>query len=184
MAATLPEALAGVPLCRGLEPGELATLATCIRRRDLPHAGQVLFEAGHDSDAAYIVRRGLLVVELPLASDEALEVARLGPDTVVGELCLVREGPRSLRVRALEPTSLWRIDRARFAALRAAGDPAAYKLLRNICVMLCDRLRTTTEFIESELRQEAWQGTETGVRERRGGLVEAARRYLGGLLGR
>jgi CRP-like cAMP-binding protein len=86
----------------------------------------------------------------------AAQLARLGPGAVVGEACLVRNLPHNLRVRTLRPSTLQVLDRARFAQLRAARDPGAFKVVRNVGALACDRLRTTQQFIESELRGERW----------------------------
>ncbi len=149
-------ALGGVPLFRGLLEHELQAVATCLREVRVPRAGVTLFDVGDPSDGAYILREGALAIELPLEHGGVAQLARLGRGTVVGEGCLVQNLPRSLRVRTLQPSTLSVLDRARFAQLRAAGDGAAFKVLRNVCSLTCDRLRSTHGFIESELRGEAW----------------------------
>ena len=107
----------------------------------------------------------------------------MGQGAVVGELCLITPGPRSLRVKCLQPTSLLRIDRRKFEELRLALDSAAYSVIRNICLTMCDRLRSTNEFIERELRHEApLRADET--RMSRQSVGERAREYLSELFGR
>ena len=143
------------PVFRGCGPEELDRLIQCMSRTSLENPGDVLFEDQVDSDSAYIVEHGLLVAELPLDDGIAVEMARMGPGALVGELCLIKGGPRSLRVKTIGPTELIRIDRAAFQELRQAKDIAAYTVIRNICLTMCDRLRTTNQFIERELRHEA-----------------------------
>ncbi len=143
------------PVFRGCGPEELDRLIQCMTRTHLEGSGDVLFEDQVDSDAAFIVRSGLLVAELPLDDGIAVEMARMGAGALVGELCLIKGGPRSLRVKAIGPVELIRIDRSAFQELRAAKDIAAYTVIRNICLTMCDRLRTTNQFIERELRHEA-----------------------------
>ena len=149
----------------------------------MPSSGEVLFEQNVDSDAAYIVMSGMLLAELLLETGQSIEMARMGPGAIVGELCLIKGGPRSLRVRCTEATQLLRIDRKQFELLRSNNDPSAYAVIRNICYTMCDRLRTTNEFIESELRHEApMQPAE--ARAKRAGVVERARTYLSRLFGK
>jgi CRP-like cAMP-binding protein len=178
MGARPDGALGNVPLFRGLLEGELHVIATCLRDLRVPKAGVTLFDVGDTSDGAYILREGALAVELPLEVGGVAQLARLGPGTVVGEPCLVQDVPRSLRVRTLQPSKLWVLDRAQFARLRASGDAAAFKVLRNACTLACDRLRSTHQFIDSELRGERW----TAVTE----VVEArsARGFFGRLFAR
>jgi CRP-like cAMP-binding protein len=161
----------------------MARLIACMSRSFLNEPGHVLFEEEVDSDAAYLVKRGTLIAELPLGDGIALEMARMGPGAVVGELCLIKGGPRSLRVKANEPTELIRLDRAKFAALRDAKDVAAYTIIRNICLTMCDRLRNTNEFIERELRHEAPLAADfTGVQGQT--VADRARGYLSRLFGK
>ena len=183
MSAQSIDKLRQFPLFRGCGPDELERLDACVSPRSMPTAGEVLFGQGVDSDAAYIVKSGLLIAELVLDDGQSVEMARMGAGAIVGELCLIKGGPRSLRVRCSEPTQLLRIDRDRFELLRSNNDSAAYAVIRNICYTMCDRLRTTNEFIESELRHEApMQAAE--ARAKKAGVVERARTYLSSLFGK
>jgi CRP/FNR family transcriptional regulator, cyclic AMP receptor protein len=171
------------PIFRGCGPEELDRLLACITEWRLPTSEMVLFEEKVDSDSAYIVESGLLVAELPLDGGVKVEMARMGPGAVVGELCLITAGPRSLRVKCLQPTAMLRIDRRQFEALRQAQDSAAYSVIRNICLTMCDRLRSTNDFIERELRHEMpTRAAET--RMGRQSVAERAREYLSELFGR
>lgn len=169
-----PTQLNAFPLFRGLSQAELVTLAGCVRRLDVLKAGHVLFDVGDPADGAWLIARGGLRLEMS-AGDKTLTIARLGPGTVVGELCLIEDAPRSLRGYVTEPTDLLFVDAARFQALRAKREAAAYKVIRNICLTVCGRLRNTNTFIESELRgrramvveSHALAGTEDAPRKAR-----------------
>jgi CRP-like cAMP-binding protein len=181
-AITLSE-LRQFPVFRGCSTEELQRLAGCMSRCHLGEPNTLLFEDQVESDAAYIVQRGTLVAELPLENGIAVEMARMGTGAVVGELCLIRGGPRSLRVKAMEGTDLIRIDREAFGNLRNAQDIAAYTVIRNICLTMCDRLRNTNEFIERELRHEAPLAADiTSIQAE--SVAERARAYLSRLFGR
>ncbi len=178
-----PSELRAYPVFRGCGDEELNRLIGCMSRTLLSVPGQVLFEEEVDSDAAYLVKQGTLVAELPLGDGVALEMARMGTGSVVGELCLIKGGPRSLRVKATERTELLRVDRAKFEALRNEKDIAAYTIIRNICLTMCDRLRNTNEFIERELRHEAPLAADfTGTQHQ--SIADRAREYLSKLFGR
>ena len=171
------------PIFRGCGPEELDKLLGCITEWRLPTSGMILFEEQVESDSAFIIESGLLVAELPLDDGVKVEMARMGKGAVVGELCLITPGPRSLRVKCLQPTSMLRIDRRQFDRLRLAQDSAAYSVIRNICLTMCDRLRSTNDFIERELRHEApLRADET--RMNRQSVAERAREYLSELFGR
>jgi hypothetical protein len=83
----------------------------------------------------------------------------------------------------MEGTDLIRIDREAFGNLRNAQDIAAYTVIRNICLTMCDRLRNTNEFIERELRHEAPLAADiTSIQAE--SVAERARAYLSRLFGR
>lgn len=137
---------------RGIGETEMLALARCCDV--VTYAGQgVVFEMGAPADGAYIVREGLIKVELPLPDGTSRTVAQLGPGTMVGELCLIEDAPRSLRVRAGKTTELLRLDIVKFAELRVKGHSGAYKLVRAITLTVCDRLRSTNSQIENR-----WKG--------------------------
>lgn len=159
-----------LPLFRRLTADELTSIGSTMRLRRVK-PGELLFEQGEAGDDAFVVRRGKLAVELPLPDGVVRTVAKLGEGTVVGEACLVMPSPRSLRARALLETTLFVIDGTRFATLRTARDPGAYKVIRNIALTLCDRLRDTNVRI-----QEHWQGRERAEVERTARGVEVAPR--------
>jgi CRP-like cAMP-binding protein len=152
--------LQNIPLFRGLSAGECAQLATCIKLTRIDK-GKVLFRLGDESDAAFVVDKGELSAYLQ-TMNQVQEIIKLGKGSVFGELCLVKPGGRSLTIRANVNTELLRIDRVSFEALRLKKSSAAYKVIRNICVTACDRLRTTNQFIEVEVQQGAqfvqWSG--------------------------
>lgn len=151
MTRTVQDYLKTLPRFRGIGDTELMGLVRCTRPRELSRLGEVLFEEGDPGDAAYIVQRGLLNVELPMPDGSSRLVAQLGPGTMVGELCLIEDAPRSMRVRAAEPTLLVAIDRAAFDELRRKGHSGAYKLIRSITLTVCDRLRNTNLQIRERL---------------------------------
>ena len=147
------EFLKTLPRFRGLGDTELLGLARCMREVDDVPAGKILFEKGEPATGAYIVEIGQLDVLVPLKDGTGRLIAQLGPGTMVGELCLIEDAPRALRVRASRPSRLIFVDRQLFESLRRQGHSGAYKLLRSLALTVCDRLRNTTLQIEQK-----WQG--------------------------
>jgi CRP-like cAMP-binding protein len=138
-------------LFKGLSEAELGVAMTLLDAFTIEEANGLLFDRGAPADSAWLVRSGLLRVEVPRAEQRLLEVARLGPGSVVGELVLVEAAPRGLRVRALEPSRLWRMDLKRFQALKQQGSPVAWKIVRNVALQVCDRFRATNQLLELDL---------------------------------
>ena len=141
--------LRDIPLFRGLSESEILELATCMSEIQVAR-GEVLCRIGQDSDAAYFNVKGELSAFLQTAQ-QVQEILRIGTGSVFGELCLVKPGTRALTIRANTRCELLRIDRIRFQRLREQRASSAYRVIRNICVTACDRLRSTNEFIEVEV---------------------------------
>jgi len=146
--------LSRVPLLRQLAPHEIERLTRAMARRPV-RAGEVLADLGEAGTDAYIVRAGNLVLELPVADRASRVVARMGPGTLLGEVCLVEPALRTLRIRAESEALVYVIDGQRFGVLCDVGDPGAHKLLRAIALTLCDRLRQTTARLQDELKGDA-----------------------------
>ena len=94
-------------------------------------AGSTLFEAGENSDAAYIVIAGRLQVEV----DGDL-VREIGPDAVVGELGLLAGTTRSATVRARRDSTLLRIGSSEFEANLVADADTQHALIRALAIQL------------------------------------------------
>ncbi len=141
-----------LPLFAGLDEAELEGLFAIMGLDTHPVAGQVVFDVGDKPDGAYIVKKGVVTLSLPVEGQAPREVVRLAEGAVVGELCLVKPAPRTLRLTVTEPADLIVINGPAFHRLRAAGNTGAYKLLRNVGLMMCERLRDTNELLEMEWR--------------------------------
>ena len=141
--------LRAIPIFRGLSESEILEQATCMSEVQVKR-GQVLFHIGQDSDSAYFNVKGELSAFLQ-TSQQVQEILKIGRGSVFGELCLVKPGRRALTIRANTDCRLLRIDRVRFERLRQERSSSAYRVIRNICITACDRLRSTNEFIEVEV---------------------------------
>ncbi|HMK71921.1 MAG TPA: cyclic nucleotide-binding domain-containing protein [Myxococcaceae bacterium] len=107
---------------------------------------QVLFEQGRPCDWLWVLGPGAEVSVTSAGDSPAqVQVAHLSAGDTVGEMALVDEGPRSgtARVTVGGPASV--MAARDFYALRDAYHPAAFQLLRKICLELCTRLRGTTD---------------------------------------
>ena len=106
------------PLFGWLPPVALERIAVTLEHVQLPQGG-VLLRQGDEGDRAYIVSGGEL-----LAERDGLEIGRIGPGEVVGEIALLQSAPRMATVRALEPTRLLAIDGDEFLAAVTGGSTA------------------------------------------------------------
>lgn len=106
------------PFFGWLPPVALERVAFTMERRELP-AGGVLLRQGDEGDRAYLVAEGELVVD-----KDGVEIGKVGPGEIVGEIALLRAAPRMATARALVPTRLLAIDRDEFLAAATGGSAA------------------------------------------------------------
>lgn len=169
--------IATLPLFKGLSPNEISNVAELFHRV-AAGPGQVIFGEGDTSLAMYVLESGCAEVRKRTAQGDSQVLATLNAPSVFGEVGLVDGAPRSASVVAATHISLLRVNFSDFAALKAAWNPAAYKIIRNIAITMCERLRDTTARIndffadpETSLRQmqerqqQLWRARESGRKE-------------------
>jgi CRP-like cAMP-binding protein len=126
-----------VPTLRLLGTTSLRMLAIGSEQRDFGR-GDVLFNAGDDADAGYIVQRGAFRID----DGGGVEMVA-GPGALIGELALVVAMPRPSTAVALEQSSVIRVARSLFQRV-LESDPAAARRLR-------DEFANRTSQIASEI---------------------------------
>jgi len=113
-----------VPTLRLLGMTALRMLAIGSEQRDFAR-GDVLFNAGDDADAGYIVQRGAFRIE----DDTGAEIVA-GPGALIGELALVVAMARPSTATAVEHSSVIRVARSLFQRV-LESDPDAARRLRD-----------------------------------------------------
>jgi len=112
-----------VPTLRLLGTAALRMLAIGSEQRNFARGG-VLFRAGEEADAGFVVQRGAFRVE----DGGAAVVA--GPGALIGELALIIAMRRPSSATALENASVIRIARSLFQRV-LESDPIAARRLRD-----------------------------------------------------
>ena len=141
----LEACLARTVLFNGLEPRELARLASIARHRGLGE-GQILFGQGDDSDGLYVITDGIVRIFLTADDGREATVSLSEEGDVIGEMSLLDGLPRSAGAAALTDTQLVYIARTPFLELLDSSG----RLGRQIILALCERLRAAnTKFDEA-----------------------------------
>ena len=114
--------LARNPLFANLSESERSTLAPLTRCLRFGPGETVVCE-GEKGDCLYQVVSGSLEVSKQTApgNPEAIEVARLGPTAVFGEMTLCTDAPRNATVRTLTETVLLEVERSDLVPLLEAN---------------------------------------------------------------
>jgi predicted acylesterase/phospholipase RssA/CRP-like cAMP-binding protein len=121
------------------DPSLIQEIVDNIEWRRL-EAGEVLFEEGDSSDAAYFIVGGRLMVSSTASTGESQRIGELGRGDVVGELGLLDDAPRSATVRAVRDSTLATLRSATFEQL-VMKSPA---LMLHVARGVISRLRTQT----------------------------------------
>jgi CRP-like cAMP-binding protein len=119
-------------------------------------AGRVIFEAGQEERALYILLDG--TVEVDVASPRAGErqIAQLEKGSVFGESSFFNPSPHSATVKALTDARLLRLDHEQFNNLLKNDNVAALRLAANAAKILAARLQQADRCIAGLL--EAYAG--------------------------
>jgi putative peptide zinc metalloprotease protein len=113
------ELIDALPLFEDVPVDALNELAGRVRLRTL-RRGQPVVRQGERADAFYVVRRGtLIVVEENRETGNERILRTLGRGESFGEFGLIKGGPRSATVRAVEEADVFEIDRGTFERLLA-----------------------------------------------------------------
>lgn len=140
--------LRGLPYFSDL-PAELLE-AVCERSKQIDVApGTVIIEEGTDSEEMYIVVEGELVVTKH-ASDKEVELAKIHPGEVVGEIALLDQAPRTATVKTSQPSHLIQVPVAAFEEL--LKDP---NVIRRMFRTVTSRLRGIEDTLRHEERMAA-----------------------------
>jgi CRP-like cAMP-binding protein len=113
-----------VPTLRLLGTPALRMLAIGSEQRNIG-GGEMLFSAGDDADAGFIVQRGAFRIE-----DGSGAEMIAGPGALIGELALIAAMRRPSTAIALEHSSVIRVARSLFQRV-LESDPAAARRLRD-----------------------------------------------------
>ncbi len=108
--------------------------------------GEIIFTAGDMGDALYVIREGTVAVIKPGEEPEDDEIiTELGPGDIFGEMALFEKMPRSATIRGSQDGKLFKVRKDYFDKLMDEDHELALKIYKRINVILCHRLRETTE---------------------------------------
>ena len=115
-----------VPTLRLLGMTALRMLAIGSEQRNVAQ-GALLFQAGEEADAGFVVQRGSFKVNF---EEESQAEIVAGPGALIGELALIMAMRRPATARALENSSVIRVNRSLFQRV-LESDPEAARRLRD-----------------------------------------------------
>jgi CRP/FNR family cyclic AMP-dependent transcriptional regulator len=106
-------------------------------------AGQTLFAEGQTADRFFLIRTGLVRLDIEVPGRGRIDVEILGNDAALGWSWLFPPYQWHLGATALEHTKMIVFDAAVLRALMAADPVLGYELMRRFGAVLFDRLQVT-----------------------------------------
>jgi MFS family permease len=107
--------LRSVELFSFLPPAEMERVASHLQRVDA-ESGDVLMRQGDRGERVFLVKSGAVEV-----ISDGFHVTDLGPGSLVGEIALLRDVPRTATVRVADPAELYALERDEFLRI-VTGD--------------------------------------------------------------
>ncbi len=101
--------------------------------------GDILLREGEQGDSAYVVESGS--VEILIQRDGALiQIGTRGPGSIIGEMAMIDDKPRTATIRALEDCHVLEITREEFARRVDSADPILKMVMRVIMARYRDMI--------------------------------------------
>ncbi len=120
----------------------MSTIANPFRKSF--EAGEIIMRQGEGGDCAYIIEDGLVEILVERPDGQIQVVGTRGPGTIVGEMAIVDDAPRTATVKALKDCSMLEISRADFSQRLKNADT----VIQMISQVILTRYRDTLMRIE------------------------------------
>jgi CRP/FNR family transcriptional regulator, cyclic AMP receptor protein len=128
---------------RGLKPAEIFLLLKTAKTIEF-EPEEVILREGAIGENFYLILEGEMEVRRGHYSKPGSWHQKIGRGSVLGEMAFLLHVPRSMTVVAATPCKLIEIDQDRFNELLEANLTAPYKLIKNISVIMAERLYQLT----------------------------------------
>jgi glutaminase len=129
-------------LFKGLSAPELQATGKLLQRRSF-HRGEIVVQAGEDADHLYLVVRGRASVMLQAPTGARKRLATFSAGMAFGEMAVMDRAPRSATVVADTDLVCDLIKVDAFERMTEEAPAIKIKLLENIGLSLCHKLRKT-----------------------------------------
>ncbi len=104
--------------------------------------GDVLIREGDRGDSAYVIESGSVEI-LILRGGNLMQIGTRGPGSIIGEMAMIDDKPRTATIRAIEDCTVIEISRADFAHRVESADPIVKMVMRVIMARYRDMIART-----------------------------------------
>ncbi len=130
------------PTFAGLEAGQLQLIAGCAHNQHVK-AGTMLLREGDPADTFYLIRRGIVSLEVHAPSGPPLQIQTLHEGEVVGWSWLFAPYRWQMDGRAVTDCGLLEFDGACLRGKCETDHELGYQLMSRFAASLVDRLQAT-----------------------------------------
>ncbi len=134
--------LAAHPFTKGLSQAEIESLAELAELREFD-AGTVIFEAGADADTFYLIRSGLVALEVETGRVVPRTIQQIAEGTALGWSWLLPPFVWQFAAVARSPVRTICFDAAQLRAHFEANPTCGYHVLAKVAEVMGDRLHAT-----------------------------------------
>jgi CRP/FNR family cyclic AMP-dependent transcriptional regulator len=138
----LAAALSDHPFLSSIPIGSLRRLAMHVQSRTYP-AGEQVFREGAAANRFFLIRHGLIRLDLEVPGRGQVEVETLGADAALGWSWLFSPYRWQLTATAVQRTSMLVFDTDALQTVMASDAPLGYELMRRFAAVILDRLNAT-----------------------------------------
>lgn len=142
--------LADHPFFSTMPLASLRRVATHAYRADFTH-GETIFREGAVADRFFLIRRGLVRLDMEIAGPGPVELQTLGADAALGWSWLVPPHRWHLSATALDRTSMLAFDATTLRSLMAADPVLGYELTKRLTAVMFERLEKTRQRLASSV---------------------------------
>ena len=139
---TIDELIAQAPVFAGLEQAQLELIAGCARNVHA-NADTLLLREGDQADTFFLIRRGVVALEVHAPGRGSLRIETLDAGDVVGWSWLFAPYRWQMDGRAVEPCELVAFDGACLRGKCEADHELGYQLMSRFVANIIDRLQAT-----------------------------------------
>jgi CRP/FNR family cyclic AMP-dependent transcriptional regulator len=104
-------------------------MATQFLNRKVYYRDDIIFREGDPGDCAYLIERGEILITKKTPDGDELELGRLGPGAIFGEMAMIDMQPRMAKATAMIDTTLTFVNHQMFEKKMQAADPFLHALL-------------------------------------------------------
>jgi len=107
-----------------------------------------LFREGDRAECAYIIKSGSVRISKKGPSGRSIRIAKEGIGSIVGEMAIISDCPRTATVTAIEPVEAFKISKNMFEKRLKSVDPLLHSLLSTVISRLKNTSNQTVTLFE------------------------------------